>query len=68
MGRGEVHIGFWWRNLKERDHLEDLGVDEIVILKMYLKKWGGGMVWIDMARNRIKWQALVNVVTNVRVT
>ena len=27
MGTGEVHTGFWWGNLRERDHLEDLGVD-----------------------------------------
>jgi len=29
--RGEVHKGFWWGKVKERDHLEDLGVDEIII-------------------------------------
>jgi hypothetical protein len=23
---GEVHTEYWWRNLKERDHLEDLRV------------------------------------------
>jgi hypothetical protein len=23
----------WWRNLKERDHLEDLGVDRKIVLK-----------------------------------
>jgi len=23
---GEMHTGFWWGNLKERNHLEDLGV------------------------------------------
>jgi hypothetical protein len=33
LGRGEVHTGFWWGNLRERDHLEDLGIDENVILK-----------------------------------
>ena len=22
--RADVHAGFWWGNLKERDHLEDL--------------------------------------------
>jgi len=30
---GEVHTGFWWRNLRERDHLEDLGVDGKITLK-----------------------------------
>jgi hypothetical protein len=32
-GRGEVHIGLWWRDTREGDHLEDLGVDGKVILK-----------------------------------
>jgi hypothetical protein len=26
-GRGEVHTGFWWGDLRERYHLEDPGVD-----------------------------------------
>jgi hypothetical protein len=25
--RGDVYTGFWWENLRERDHLEDPGVD-----------------------------------------
>jgi hypothetical protein len=33
MGRGKVHTGFWWGNLRERDHLEDRSVDGWVILK-----------------------------------
>jgi hypothetical protein len=24
-GKREVHTGFWWGDLKEGDHLEDLG-------------------------------------------
>jgi hypothetical protein len=39
-GRGEVHTGFWWGNLRERDHLEDLGIDERIILKSILKEAG----------------------------
>ena len=33
MGRGEAYTGFWWKNLKERDHLEDPDVDWIIILR-----------------------------------
>jgi len=25
MGKGGVRTGVWWENLRERDHLEDLG-------------------------------------------
>jgi hypothetical protein len=23
---GEVHTGFWWKNVSERENLEDLGI------------------------------------------
>jgi hypothetical protein len=36
-GRGEVNKGFWWGDLGERDHLEDLGVERNI-----LKNWVGG--------------------------
>ena len=35
-----MHTEFWWGNLRERGHLEDLGVDRI-ILKWFFKKWYG---------------------------
>jgi hypothetical protein len=31
MGRGEAYTVFWWGNLRERDHLEDQGIDERII-------------------------------------
>jgi hypothetical protein len=30
---GEVYTGFWWENLKERNYLEDPGVDRRTILR-----------------------------------
>jgi hypothetical protein len=42
MGRGEVHAGVWWRDLREGDHVADPGVDGRIILKLILKKWNGG--------------------------
>jgi hypothetical protein len=38
MGRGEVHTEFWWGKLRERDYLEDAGVEGRIILKWILKK------------------------------
>jgi len=29
VGRREMHAGFWYENLKERNHMEDTGVDNI---------------------------------------
>jgi hypothetical protein len=37
-GRREMHAGFWWRNLKIRNHLEDLGVDLEDSIKMIFTK------------------------------
>jgi hypothetical protein len=51
---GEVHTLFWWGDLTERDHLEDLGVDERVILRWIFKKWDGeartGLIWLRIGR------------------
>ena len=50
--RREVHIGFWWGDLVERDHQEDSGIDGRIILKWVLKKWHGeartGLFWLKI--------------------
>jgi hypothetical protein len=37
-GTGEMYTGFWWGDLRERDHLGGLGVDWRIILKWISKK------------------------------
>jgi hypothetical protein len=66
MGRGEVHTGFWWGGLREGDHLRDPSVDERIILKCTWK-WDGGMNWIELAQDRDRWRAVVNVIMNLRI-
>jgi hypothetical protein len=65
--RGEMHIELWWRNMTERDNLEYVGVDGRIILKCKFKKWIEGMNWNDLAQDRIRWQAPLNEVMNLRV-
>jgi hypothetical protein len=39
-GEGEVSIGFWYLYLKERDHMEDTGLDwRIILLRWTARKW-----------------------------
>jgi hypothetical protein len=59
-----VQTGFWWDNLKERDHLEDLGVDGKMILIWIFRMWDGGLDWICMAQDRERWRNFVNGVMN----
>jgi len=63
-GRGEVRTGFWWGNLRDRDHLKNPGIDGRMILRWIFRKWGGGMDWIYLADNRDRWWAVVNAVMN----
>jgi len=50
MGRGEVYTGLWWGNLRERDHLEDHGLDGRIILRWMFRNWDvetwTGFIWL----------------------
>ena len=59
--------GFWWGNLRERDHFGDPGVDGRIILRWIFRKWDEGMDWIQLAQDRYRWRALVSAVMNLRV-
>jgi hypothetical protein len=52
---------------ERNNHLEDLGVDGRIILKLILNKYDRGMDWIDLANDRDKWRDVVNTVMNLRI-
>jgi len=52
MGKGEAYTGFWCGGLKERDRLEDPGVDGRIILSWIFRKWVVGL-WTELSWLRI---------------
>jgi hypothetical protein len=60
MGTGEVHREFWWVDMMEGDHLDDLGGDGFT---SRMGAWGR----FGLAQYREMWRALVNAVMIFRV-
>ena len=50
MGERRGYTVFWWRHLRERDHLGDPGVDGRIILRLIFRKWDveawTGPIWL----------------------
>jgi hypothetical protein len=46
---------FWWESLKERDHLEDQGIDGNGILMDLGETGWRGVDWICLAQERDWW-------------
>jgi hypothetical protein len=55
-------------NLREGNHLKDSDVNGRIILKWIFERleWVG-LDWIDLAQDRDRWRALLNMVMNLRV-
>jgi len=54
--------------MRERDHLEDPGLDGRIILRRIFRKLDvGGTDWNKLAQGRDRWWARVNAVMNLRV-
>jgi hypothetical protein len=52
---------------REKEHLEDQGVDGRMGLKWTLGRLVGGVEWIHLAQDRDRWRAVVSAVMKVRV-
>ena len=46
-----MQTGFWWGDLREREHLQDSAIDKRIILKWIFKKWNEawtGLIWFKI--------------------
>jgi hypothetical protein len=50
---GELCIGFWWGNLRERDQWGDPGVVGRIILRRIVRKWDA-RIWTGLGWLRIE--------------
>jgi hypothetical protein len=57
-----IFYRYWWEHLRERDHLDELGL----VIGTDIKEIGWeDLNWIYVAQDREKGQALVNTVINL---
>jgi hypothetical protein len=64
--KSELYTKFLSADLKEREDLEDLGIDRRIILNWILKKCES-VDWIHLAQNRDQWRVLENPIMNLPV-
>jgi hypothetical protein len=57
IGRGEVG------KPDKRDHLEDTGLEERLILKCVFKRQERSLDWVDLTQDTDRWRAVAIVVT-----
>ena len=60
-----MHPEFWLGDLTDGEQLKDLGTDRRIILKWISKTWDRCIDWIDLAQDRDRWRALVNVIMSL---
>ena len=53
---------FWWGDLKQADHLQDLDLDMRIILRWILGKWWEIMDWFGLVQQSDRSWAAINTV------
>jgi hypothetical protein len=53
MGQKRNAYQFWRGYLQGRDHLQDIGIESRILLKLILNKWDGRM-WNELMRLKIE--------------
>jgi len=67
-GGEKVQTRFQVGDLRERKHLENLGVNWRILLKCIFSKGNEeGMDWTDLVQDRQKWRAILNTAMNLWV-
>jgi len=62
-----VHRVLVWKS-EGKNHLEDPGLDGRINIQIDLREVGcGGMDWMELAQDGVRWWALVNAVMSLRV-
>jgi hypothetical protein len=54
----------WWGKMSQMNHLQDTGIEGMIIFKWIFGKWEWVMDWNNLAQNRDRWWALVTAVMN----
>jgi hypothetical protein len=62
-----VYTGFWWGNRRERDRLEDPGMDWRIMLRWIFRGGMERMDRINLPQDNDRWWAVVNAVMKLRV-
>ena len=62
IGLTKVLTWFWWGELRERDYLQDLGIEGTNGSTNSVR--GGGFDWTDLDQVKNRWRTLVTGVMN----